>query len=439
MKTGRLLDVLSGHQGPVSGLQFNPLQPVLASSSWDKTVKLWDVFETKAATMTFEHASDVLCVAFRPDGKELAASSLDGHILVWNAIDGEQSGMIEARRDVAGGRKDSDKSTFAAQAASSCFSALCYSADGEALIAGGNTKWVCIYNVARRLCVKKFAISENRSLDGVASQLNSKRMTEAGPLAEIDHDSNDECGDVGDRRDDSLPGVARGAHAKRRRPAARTHSTRFAPSGRSWAAATTEGLLIFSLDQVPAEPPPCLPQREHQTTFFNECSANAWQVSSFDPLDLSLDVTPARIFESLEACNWLDALLMALRLNEAPVLRAVYQRVPVAEIPLLAAALPEPYLKRMLQLIAAQTADSPHFELGLRWAEHLLLNHHDGIAQARASYAPVLRAVHQAFSVQMTDLAKLCHSNHYALAFLAPSHVGLVEPTAMARVEKGEK
>jgi hypothetical protein len=39
----------------------------------------------------------------------------------------------------------------------------------------------------------------------------------------------------------------------------------------------------------------------------------------------------------------------------------------------------------------------------------------------------------------MTDLAKLCHSNHYALAFLAPSHVGLVEPTAMARVEKGEK
>ena len=41
MKTGRLLDVLSGHQGPVSSLAFNPLQSVLASSSWDKSVKLW--------------------------------------------------------------------------------------------------------------------------------------------------------------------------------------------------------------------------------------------------------------------------------------------------------------------------------------------------------------------------------------------------------------
>ncbi|KAJ1470342.1 hypothetical protein T484DRAFT_1848124 [Baffinella frigidus] len=259
--------------------------------------------------MTLEHASDVLCVAFRPDGKELAASSLDGHITIWNAIDGEAAGTIQAGCD----------------AAASSFSTLCYSADGEAIIAGGNTK----------LCVKKFAVSENRSLDGVAQQLNSKRMTEAGPLGEIDHDSDDERGDVTDRKDDSLPGVSRGAHAKRRRPAARTECARFAPSGRSWAAATTEGLLLFSLDQV----------------------------SSFDPLDLSLDVTPARIFACLDSSSYLDALLMALRLNEAPVLRAVYQRVPVADVPLLAAALPVPYLKRMLQLVATQVAESPHVEL----------------------------------------------------------------------------
>lgn len=47
MKTGRLLDILAGHEGPVSGLAFSPRQPLLASSSWDRTVRTWDVFDGK--------------------------------------------------------------------------------------------------------------------------------------------------------------------------------------------------------------------------------------------------------------------------------------------------------------------------------------------------------------------------------------------------------
>ncbi|GAX86630.1 hypothetical protein CEUSTIGMA_g14038.t1, partial [Chlamydomonas eustigma] len=38
LKTGRLLDILSGHEGPVSCLAFSPLEGgLLASGSWDKT------------------------------------------------------------------------------------------------------------------------------------------------------------------------------------------------------------------------------------------------------------------------------------------------------------------------------------------------------------------------------------------------------------------
>jgi len=233
MKTGRLLDVLSGHEGPVSCLSFNPLQPVLASSSWDKTVKLWDVFETKAATQTFLHTSDVLCVTYRPDGKELCSSSLDGHVYFWNAIDGKLKGSLEARRDVVGGRKQQDKTSMAAQAAASSFSTVCYSADGTCILAAGNTKWVCIYNVARHICVKKFSVSGNKSLDGVRDQLNSKRMTDAGPLDEIDHDSDDERGDVLDRQDDSLPGARRAGGddgARKLRLSARTYLPHLFPS-----------------------------------------------------------------------------------------------------------------------------------------------------------------------------------------------------------------
>lgn len=36
LKTGRLLDVLAAHEGPVVALQFAPNAPLLASASWDK-------------------------------------------------------------------------------------------------------------------------------------------------------------------------------------------------------------------------------------------------------------------------------------------------------------------------------------------------------------------------------------------------------------------
>ncbi len=44
VRTGRLLDILAGHEGPVCGLAFTPAQSLLASASWDKTVRTWDVF-----------------------------------------------------------------------------------------------------------------------------------------------------------------------------------------------------------------------------------------------------------------------------------------------------------------------------------------------------------------------------------------------------------
>ena len=59
MQTGHLLQTLSGHQGPISGVCFSPsLNVVLASSSWDKTCKTWDVFEGKGTRESYILSSD---------------------------------------------------------------------------------------------------------------------------------------------------------------------------------------------------------------------------------------------------------------------------------------------------------------------------------------------------------------------------------------------
>lgn len=47
------------------------------------------------------------------------------------------------------------------------FTSICYSADGEYILAGGQSKNVCIYNVKESMLVKKFEITQNRSFDAV--------------------------------------------------------------------------------------------------------------------------------------------------------------------------------------------------------------------------------------------------------------------------------
>lgn len=74
LQTGKLLDVLAGHEGPVTSLAFSPSQAgVLASASWDATVRIWDIFGGARAVETLKHGSDCLALAFRPDGQEVLA------------------------------------------------------------------------------------------------------------------------------------------------------------------------------------------------------------------------------------------------------------------------------------------------------------------------------------------------------------------------------
>lgn len=53
-----MIQLLSAHEGPISNVSFSPFQVVLASSSWDKTVRLWDVFEHKGVVDKLIHTSD---------------------------------------------------------------------------------------------------------------------------------------------------------------------------------------------------------------------------------------------------------------------------------------------------------------------------------------------------------------------------------------------
>ncbi|RPD61329.1 WD40 repeat-like protein [Lentinus tigrinus ALCF2SS1-7] len=389
VQTGKLLDVLTGHEAPVSSLAFSPTGNYLASGSWDKRIRVWTVFGRSHAVEPFQLSADVLAVAFRPDGKELAAASLDGQVMFFDVNLGKQTNLIDGRKDISGGRKADDRVTAANSASGKAFNSLAYTADGRCVIAGGNSKYVVIYDVREGVMVKKFQISQNLSLDGTEEFLDSRKVTEAGNLDLID-DRGDES-DLEDRMDTTLPGAQNGDMSKRRyRQEARTKCVRFSPTGRAWAAASTEGLLIYSVDESIA----------------------------FDPFDLDIDLTPQALLATLAQREYLKALVMAFRLNEKPLILKVYEAVPRADIRLLARGLPVVYVGPLLRFVAEHMERSPHVEFDLLWASALLGAHGRHLRDRAGEYASVLRALQKGLTDFEQLISRLCEDNSSTLAYL---------------------
>jgi periodic tryptophan protein 2 len=51
---------------------------------------------------------------------------------------------------------------------------------GDLAIGGGNSKNICLYDIKHKVMLRRFAITQNRSLDGVLQNLNSKNVKEGG-------------------------------------------------------------------------------------------------------------------------------------------------------------------------------------------------------------------------------------------------------------------
>lgn len=172
LQTGKLIDIFTGHAGPICSLAFQATGGMLVSASWDGTVKLWDLYKGNVPTESLQHTSDVVCVAFRPDGKEVCTGTIGGLLHFWDVEDAKLKFELDGRRDIAGGRKMNDRMTADNNAASRYFTSVCYSADGSCILAGGNSKYVCIYEVSQQMLLKKFQVTFNRSLDGVLDEVS---------------------------------------------------------------------------------------------------------------------------------------------------------------------------------------------------------------------------------------------------------------------------
>lgn len=136
-----------------------------------------------------------------------------------------------------------------------------------------------------------------------------------------------------------LPGTQKNDIASRNyRPEVGVTSLKFSPNGQQWAAATTEGLMIYSLDKGIV----------------------------FDPFQMSIEVTPKTARSLVKEKEFSAALIMALKLNEEKLIQEVIEQIPHKDIELVLDSLPESFIRRTMDFIATMLS-SNHIEFYLKW------------------------------------------------------------------------
>lgn len=395
VQTGALLDQLSGHEGPISTLAFTPDGRYLISGSWDRTIRVWNVFDRSQSSEALQLTSDLLNVAVSPDSTQIAASTLDGQLTFWTLDTSMQESGLDGRRDASGGRTLTSRRTAASTPGTKSFNTITYSADGTCLLAAGSSKYVCLYSISSLTLIKKFTVSINLSLDGTQEFLNSSAIMANGMPSDMVDDAGDNS-DLEDRIDRSLPGVKRGKDATNRtlKPEVRVTSVEFAPTGRSFCAASTEGLLVYSLDNT--------------------------GMDDFDPFDLDIDITPDNVLALLkmQEPDFLKALVMSFRLNDKKLMQQVYESISPASIALILRELPRVYLARLLRFLAEQMETTPHIEFHLKWVTEVIGVHGRYIKEHQGEFASELRAVLQGVEVVGKTVRTLSQRNGFEIDFL---------------------
>lgn len=84
------------------------------------------------------------------------------------------------------------------------FNSLAVSPNGEFVIGGGNSKNICLYDIKNKIMLRRFAITQNRSLDGVLTMLNSKNVKAdvVDHEIEVDSDLEEDAWEVRKQADD---------------------------------------------------------------------------------------------------------------------------------------------------------------------------------------------------------------------------------------------
>ena len=174
---GKMLSLAwQAHTAAVQALAFSPDEQVLATGSWDGTVKLWNL-ESGALLWMGRHTSSIQRLAFTPDGHTLASGGDDTTIRIWEVSTGTPLQTLSGQSSpvyalawspdgsrLAGGSSDGTLSLWEVQGRQAAYPgtatrtltghrgpvwSVAFSPDGRSLVSGSFDRTVKLWDVER--------------------------------------------------------------------------------------------------------------------------------------------------------------------------------------------------------------------------------------------------------------------------------------------------
>ena len=93
------LRTIKGHSDCIYAVAFSPDGKSVATSSYDKLIKLWNVETGQEIRTLKDHIDAVYALAFTPDGKRLISGAADRTVKVWDAATGERLYTLSEPQD----------------------------------------------------------------------------------------------------------------------------------------------------------------------------------------------------------------------------------------------------------------------------------------------------------------------------------------------------
>lgn len=134
--------IQKGHDQSVLCLALHPDSTLLATGSRDKSIKLWNLNNTREIRNLLGHTASVRSIAFSPDGKTLASCANDETFRLWNIQTGETLYRSEPMGDL--------------------LTSVAFLADGKHLLIGGYPWEAFVFNIQEKKIIRKIKVSPNK-------------------------------------------------------------------------------------------------------------------------------------------------------------------------------------------------------------------------------------------------------------------------------------
>jgi len=261
------------------------------------------------------------------------------------------------------------------------YTCLEFSPSGTFLLVGGQSSMFSIYDFTTRSIVRRLLLSQNMSVEGTNPRFNPFVQHAVDPT-----DSDDET--VGAI---PAPGVARKDPSERvHRPSLEIHGFTFNPIGRSFAVVSTEGVLVYSIDN-------------HR---------------KFQPRRLVEKVTPKSVRDAIQDQKFHKALCMSLVLNDSKLLETTLNVMQYDKISSVIGHISETEAGELLDWLAANVARVGRMRVQRYFAIcRELLYKFGHFFKARLSFNDSITALQQFFYLHK-EVLELINTNQGLLDYL---------------------